>query len=459
MISNEQAIQATRVDIGTIEEAPWNVNVVPDDKFEQLKKDLGASGPEACDPIDTCTLDGRKYTCDGAHRLRAAKQLGWSYLYEIHHPEITDEQQARLFNFKRDELRGTVDPFKLAASFKWFQEQGMKQEDIARKFGLDVSTVSRRISLLRLEPRAMDASRSKGLAVSHLEILAAVPPQVQTRIINELPKGREITVESLSRAADDAKRVYKEEQKLKAWLEDGRVRFPACPECKGAPAGAAREWEIPYGARSTQLAVTCDKDHVWSLVTGQFKEEARAPASDAPHRSWPQHVKSPRALAEYAVAARAWCRDQFKRMTSIETVLFNGPLAQKDGSLSIPWDKLEDVRVDGTMGTQKMELELGIMKARFGSPGRVLSVRAALSAGPKRIVDLHYKLNETDNKAFKTYVTSPGSTIASQKDLEDLHRRSELFISTYLPHGNVPEKRKRGRPRNIDWKNKTRGPE
>lgn len=181
--------RASLVPVKDIEEAPWNVNVCPPEKYEALKADMKSSGPKGTDPIHVCTLEvpgplgpkvaplvKKTFTIDGAHRLRAAKELGWPVIYVYRHDEIATEEQARLFNYKRDAERGDVDPFRLASAFKWFQDQGLKQEEIAAKFGLDVSTVSRRISLLRVDAgvRKQVVSDAR-MGVSHLEPIATLP--------------------------------------------------------------------------------------------------------------------------------------------------------------------------------------------------------------------------------------------------------------------------------------------
>ncbi len=451
MMQPEQSIQATRVAVSDIEEAPWNVNVVPADKFEQLRRDLKASGPEACDPIDTCIIDGRKYTCDGAHRLRAAKQLGWDYLYEIRHPEIADEQSARLFNFKRDYDRGDVDPIKLATSFKWFQDQGAKQEEIARRFGLDVSTVSRRISLLKLDPDVLSAAREKSLTVSHLEVLASAPHPAQKAALERFDSDRPVTVGQLEYVVRDTVEEYKEQLKLQAWLQDKRVQFRECPECGAPPAEKAKDWDIPYAARPVQMVVTCEDGDVWSLITGKLRENEPQKAGVEGPSSFPQHVKSQRPMHDYAAAARAWCELQFKRMTKIQSILFNAgdnaAMSQRAGVLSIPWSQMEDVRIEAFIGSLEVSIELNVFEPQRKGLSSPLQVKVVLSNGSSRKIDYNWKLNETDNKSFKTYVTSPMTHISGKKDLEKLERESEEFVTAHLPHGKQPEKPKKGRPK------------
>lgn len=412
-----EVVMVRTADVSGISEAPWNVNVVEPEKYSQLKGEMARNGPGACDPIDTCVIGGKKFTCDGAHRLRAAKELGWEYIQEIFHPEITSEQEARLFNFRRDYARGEIDPFRLAKSFAWFREQGVKQEDIAKRFGLDISTVSRRLSLLKLEPEAIEASKGKGLAVSHLEILAAVPAQVQARIIKELPEGREVTVESLSRACNDAKRAFREEILLKAWLKDKRVRFPTCPSCGREP--SEKSYSDYINGTRVLMPVMCERYHEWSLISG-IPDEKERHSTDAPARL-PQHVKSHVPLENFALAASNLAAEVLKGYDTVETVEFMG-------------------RVKGKSARLKLSIfDFGVY-VEYGSPG---------ARGD--IIRLTAKKNQTKNKEFSTYVTGP--EIITKQDLIRLESTIEGFLERYchLPHGK-PEKRGRGRPRKEEAK-------
>ena len=407
-----EVVMVRTADVSGISEAPWNVNVVEPEKYSQLKGEMARNGPGACDPIDTCVIGGKKFTCDGAHRLRAAKELGWDTIQEIFHPEITTEQDARLFNFKRDYARGEIDPFRLGRSFEWFHEQGMKQEEIAKKFGLDVSTVSRRMSLLKLEPEAVEASRDKGLAVSHLEILAAVPAQVQARIIKRLPKGREVTVESLSWACNDAKRAYKEEVLVKAWLSDKRAKFPKCPKCGEVP--ASRGYSEYVNGTKIPMAVRCSNHHEWSLVSGV--PESRVQRSTDSPAKLPQHIKCNVPIENFAASAANLASEVLKGYDSLESVEFVGKVKGKD-----------------------VALRLGIydfgVYLEYGAPG----TRGG-------IYRLTVKKNETKNTEFATYVTGP--QIEDRRDLIKLQATVEGFLEKYcnLPHGKLA-KRGRGRPR------------
>jgi len=191
-MTSQGTIQAFRANLGELEESPWNVNVMDAETFESLLLDMKRAGPEQTDPIDIATLIGKPgfITIDGAHRLRAAKKLGWEYLYAISHPEVATEEDARLFNYRRDADRGQIDPFKLAESFKWFIEtQKMSQADVAKKFGVDNSTVSHRLSLLKVDEQVKEYALKTGkMTTSHLEVVASLEPELQREVVKDVEK-------------------------------------------------------------------------------------------------------------------------------------------------------------------------------------------------------------------------------------------------------------------------------
>lgn len=64
--SDAEYARASLVPTKDVEEAPWNVNVCPPEKYEALKADMKAVGPKGTDPIHICSLNGKQYTIDGA---------------------------------------------------------------------------------------------------------------------------------------------------------------------------------------------------------------------------------------------------------------------------------------------------------------------------------------------------------------------------------------------------------
>ena len=437
-----QQIRAVRVELSEVEEAPWNVNVVPPDKFAQLKADMQAAGPEGTDPIDTCVLEGKKYTCDGAHRLRAAKQLGWAHLYEISHPEILTEEQARLFNYKRDADRGDIDPFRLAASFKWFVDRGMKQGQVAKEFGVSQEKVSDTLALLKVDIEAKKelSAIPRGISVSVYEVLSRQPAAVQQAVARkaakEGKKGKEqVTVKDLSWEVEQARREYDRATALQKALDDPRAKpeFKRCPECKAAPVELGDRWDHWSGS----VLVVKDADyHRWCLVTGPKPEEKRESRSGSRGSSRPpQHEKSKVQTDKYVDATIAFFDSVWPKFDKISCFDYSGESIAKAGSraLAVKAKGAENfmATVDGEYDGKPAELSVSFAENSDAS----IDFRVEKGL---RIV-FKFEQNETKDETFGTYVR--GGYLATRKDLHDLEDAAVDFLEEYgkLPRGNNPD--------------------
>ena len=441
----EKTIQARAVPVGSIEEAPWNVNVVPREKFTLLVADMMASGPEGTDPIDTCELGGVKYTIDGAHRLRAARKLGWEYIYELFHPDIDSEEKARLFNFKRDYERGEIDPFKLGASFKWFADQGMKLDDIGKRFGLDKSTVSRRISLLGISEQAKPKLASAAVPVSALEMIAPLPEPVQLKAAKALEKGDASTIRELEWKLPRWKEDYQEGLELKKLLEDPEAKFKKCPQCGSSPTQRAPS----YYAKPSEKAVSDRTGHTWCVPTGELpsvlkrrEQESREEASgqQRKEKKVPQHIKSKRTVKEFLRALDGLVADVLPRFTAFSEIEIAGNLPAKGGSVNLSRaSNIFYAEVTGELDGRDARLEIQAQDREDEDPSNAM---VRLDVGDKSTIFL--SVAASDSEGFGCYIL-PCWRIESEKDLRALEKSAEAFLEKY--GGSAPVKRKRGRPR------------
>lgn len=441
MTQTETMIQAKRVYVVGVQEAPWNVNVLQGEKYEQLGVDMKAAGPEGTDPIDTCVLNGEKFTCDGSHRLRWARKLGWPYLYEIFHPEITTEEQARLFNFKRDFERGDIDPFKLAASFKWFVDKGLKQDQIAEKFGVDQTTVSHRLSLLKIDEPVKKELAS--LSVSHLEVVAKAPVPVQNMILTSVKAYaknfgqpvKDITVDQLSNQVDRARREYDAAQALQKALQspEAKEEFKKCPECKKDLTGLADHWSTPAGAK---LAVKCDSFHVWSLATGAFPKRTYSSSSGSSGTaSVPQHFKSKVITPDYIEAIIGFFDRTWPKLEEVDDIQWSGAPIKKSGAsvtLKAKGQTEFSVTVGGKLEKKDAELSISVYEN--------FQAAVSLTLGQGTPVDLKFEQNGTENKTFATYVRT-SRQLSSRQALRDLEESAASFLEEYgkMPRGMNPD--------------------
>ncbi len=422
MTQVEATIQAKRVFVAAVQEAPWNVNVLQGEKYEQLGADMKAAGPEGTGPIDTCVLDGEKYTCDGSHRLRWARRLGWTHLYEIFHPEIATEEQARLFNFKRDFERGDVDPFKLAASFKWFVDKGLKQEEIAAKFGIDKSTVSRRLSLLGLDVEVKkQVVTDTAFTVSSMEPLATLPVSLQGEALKEIKRNSERGVQLSSRhieeVVQDVKEEYEARKKLTNSLEQSK--FKKCPTC-GKPPEKASYDGLPW----VKCSQGWSSEHEWNLQTGATKRhlenadrKIRMQQGAAKARKGPdQFVRTTHTPSEFKDAYANFAREIIPTLASIDEVELKGK--NKAG------EKVS-VHVDEWYGSGQVTVEIFV--------------------GPKRLEFIlspeSYKVAAL--KDFKATIRPVGKTLRTESERKELEEVALGFLEKYgpkLPRGNSKKK-------------------
>jgi len=117
----------------------YNPNVMSGEKFEALKDFCQTNGAEQLDPI-WVRRDGPQgfEVIDGEHRWKAAKDVGWKRLRAF----IIDMgvEDAKAFNVRKNRERGQIDAFKLARIFKKLKDHGLKETEIAKKFGYSISS-------------------------------------------------------------------------------------------------------------------------------------------------------------------------------------------------------------------------------------------------------------------------------------------------------------------------------
>lgn len=253
----------------------FNPNVMQPEEYQALKKDMQLHGPEDVDAILVSPFGcfypavrepGPFYVIvDGEHRWTAAKELLWDTIRcEVRE---LDEEEAKGICYRKNKDRGTIDPFKEAALFKSELDVGLGQKDIAEKFLVDPSTVSHRLSLLKLVPEVKkqveDLPRGM-ITPSHLEPIASLPEGEQKKIKLKNEYGHQ-EVKSVRDLTDEAKRIkadLAEKQELKKALET--AKYLTCPRCKKEPDHIDSGRKLPW--------VRCSSgswDHIWNLDTGK----------------------------------------------------------------------------------------------------------------------------------------------------------------------------------------------
>ena len=268
------------VSVDKIEPNSWNPNVMGEVEYAALKQDMRVHGVNGVDAIlvspkasfrgmaDT-TFEGFYVIVDGEHRWRAAKELGWKeVLCDVR--EIS-EDDAKALCYRRNRERGNIDPFKEALLFKT-ELPKLNQAKIAGKYGVDQSTVSHRLSLLKLDSEIVKAVKDlpRGIITpSHLEPLVSLAPADQKLILKEelvTPLRSRDSMPSVKWVQSRVARIKEERADERALAEALKTaKYPRCPICKALPSRIHHKG-LPW--------VDCSKspwssEHTWNLETGK----------------------------------------------------------------------------------------------------------------------------------------------------------------------------------------------
>ncbi|MGB9778054.1 MAG: ParB/RepB/Spo0J family partition protein, partial [Candidatus Bathyarchaeales archaeon] len=133
---------------------------------------------------------------DGHSRWRAARELGWTQIRAI----IIDctLEEAYAINYMKNKARGTVDPMREAAYFRYLHEvKKMRVDQIAEKFGISHREVDRILSRIKVSEEArkkLSEVPTLALSPSHYEIIGSVHEPEKQREIAEIIAKEELSV-------------------------------------------------------------------------------------------------------------------------------------------------------------------------------------------------------------------------------------------------------------------------
>jgi ParB family chromosome partitioning protein len=110
----------------------------------------------------------------GERRLRAAQAAGFSEV-PVHVVDFNDQQvleAALVENIQRADLN----PIEKAQGFKEYLSRfEMTQDQLAKRLGLDRTTVSNLVNLLDLAPEVQEAVRLEQISLGHAKVLKGIP--------------------------------------------------------------------------------------------------------------------------------------------------------------------------------------------------------------------------------------------------------------------------------------------
>jgi len=344
--------------VSKIEETPWNPNVMPPEKYAAMKEDMRRDGPKAIDRVLLASKrrifrkagipEDLMIAVDGSHRVRAAKELGWKTIRGELDPAIDSVDKAMLITFRKNEERGSMDPYRLAEYFDHFSKKGLRHEDIARLHNIDRTTVTRVLSLLKIEPEVrLQLGHVPRITVSHLEVVGSLRPDLQRELVREKVEGGDWTIRAnvpvteFERTVQELKREDAARQKFAKALEG--ARFKDCPTC-GLPA-------LRFSWVGSSILVD-QAGHEWSVKNGKPVADEKGPAES----ELPKSIRSERTVEEFARALSEKIREAIPQIAAFSDVSITGKARDgKDISLRLDnYSNAVSAQISGT--SQDLEL-------------------------------------------------------------------------------------------------------
>jgi ParB/RepB/Spo0J family partition protein len=418
-------VQAGFFPVENIEEAVWNPNEMPELQYQALKEDMKQNGPNSIDPLmlgskraileDESIPENVYIVLNGNHRLKAARELGWKEIKSIYDPSIQDEATARLVNHNKNFERGQLNPYKEAELINFFLEKRKyTQEKVASALHMDVSTVRKRLTLLKIDASVSKEISSLPLSVSHAEQIAKAPVEVQQRAVSMIRQAFKETKEAPS--VEDVARVVQEQthevaelNKLKAAVE--KSEHKTCPTCK-KPAAAFYAGYY-YSAKDASLVICETKNedrysegvhkHVWDLKAGKTlqalldeehaKEKAQA-AKDrgkkgAEAREKIDYVRTTFSQEDFNRAFATVVRELIPKFTSVEEVSISGMAGKSEAHISYDYGNYFDAKV----GDTELHFTIEEKEYKVAALKQFKTLVRAGTTDKKKLAEFEQKLN------------------------------------------------------------------
>jgi ParB family chromosome partitioning protein len=141
------------------------------DKLKELADSIRSSG--VVQPVLLRRADGRYQLIAGERRWRAARQAGLATIPAVVR-EIGD-RDALEWALTENLLREDLNPVEAAQGFAALQQKhGLSHEEIAERLGLDRSTVTNTLRLLRLPPEVQQMIAEGAISAGHARALLAL---------------------------------------------------------------------------------------------------------------------------------------------------------------------------------------------------------------------------------------------------------------------------------------------
>lgn len=412
--------------VAKIEENPWNPNRMPADKYEAIREDMRRGGSAAIDPILTASKqaifkdpsipEDIRITIDGNHRLRIARELGWSEIREGFDLRITDRETARIISYVKNTERGEMDPYRQAEYFKWFVDHGWTHEKIAKKHRIGRTTVTKHLSLIKIDPKAREKlANVPRITISHLEPIATLELGQQCKLVKEIAsefRRESPPVRTIEHRVSRIKKEAKEAEELRRAVE--KAKFPKCPTC-GKPARSDSWRRLPW--------VRCENYHEWNLDTGPIKREkplGLGQQTKTKKPQMPKYIRSTHTPDEFREAFGEYARrliPRFKRIHNIRcrgTAADSGREAYVDADIS-PYQHLLGLRVE----LDGRDISLTVEPKTYKSKDlKQFKTSVSMWPEPKKkesLVKLEQLISEIFEKSGQAVKVEVASAVSKQK--------------------------------------------
>lgn len=381
-----------QVDVDHLEPNPWNPNVMSSEDFEGLKADVIAGdyndivvSPKNIFYGDQDLPSAQFVIVDGEHRWRAAVDADVGYI-NIDVREMS-EAEAKAYNYRRNVIRGSMDPVKEGELFNLDVEELGSEEAVADRYGRSRSYIAGRRSLVKLPEsvKLLHREPEKGLeelkkieieagilednpdeeytpeqmeemveatveanefvprgtfSTSHMEALAGLSEGDQTELATRIVE-RNLTV----RDTETAVRNIKERVERRARFEEAleRAVTPNCPECGAPPKDFERRGWSEYETRYDEDSFRCSQCYNdWPYMVKapsreRRLEEQRGARSErlSEARANPGYIRRAETRAEINELLRPWILRKVLQFDHIERVSIRG--RRGDDKVYIDW--------------------------------------------------------------------------------------------------------------------------
>lgn len=163
------AQSGTKIPVSLIDPNPFQPRrTFDEDELAGLAKSLAEHG--LIQPLVVRHVGGRYQLIVGERRLKAAQKLGWNTVL-VRIIEADDRQVAEVAiveNLQRQDLN----PLEKAAAFQeYLRQYSCPQEELAKRLGIDRSTIANLIRLLELPEKVQAAVRGGQITAGHARAL------------------------------------------------------------------------------------------------------------------------------------------------------------------------------------------------------------------------------------------------------------------------------------------------